>query len=39
MTWIGVRLKPKQASLTDVHTVADPVRRINTANNELLIIN
>ena len=33
MTWIGSRLKPKQASFTDIQTVADLVRRINTAPN------
>ena len=33
MTWIGARLKPKQASFTDIQTVADLVRRINTAPN------
>jgi hypothetical protein len=33
MTWIGAGLKPKQASFTDIHTVADLVRRINTAPN------
>jgi len=33
MTWIGARLKPKQASFADLHTVADLVRRINTAPN------
>jgi len=34
MTWIGSRLKPKQASFTDIQTVADLVRRINTAPNK-----
>ncbi len=34
MTWIGSRLKPKQASFTDMQTVADLVRRINTAPNK-----
>jgi hypothetical protein len=33
MIWIGARLNPKQASFTDIHTVADLVRRINTAPN------
>ncbi len=31
MIWIGARLKPKQASFADIHTIADLVRRINTA--------
>jgi hypothetical protein len=33
MIWIGARLNPKQASFTDMDTVADLVRRINTAPN------
>ena len=33
MTWIGSRLKPTQASFVDIHTMADLVRRINTAPN------
>jgi hypothetical protein len=33
MIWIGARLKPKQASFADIYTVADLVRRINTATN------
>jgi hypothetical protein len=33
MTWIGAKLKPKQASFVDIQTVADLVRRINTAPN------
>jgi len=33
MVWIGERLKPKQASFADIQTVADLVRRINTAPN------
>jgi hypothetical protein len=33
MTWIGARLKPKQASFAEIQTVADLVRQINTAPN------
>jgi hypothetical protein len=36
MIWIGARLNPKQASFTDIHTVADLVRRINTAPNNCI---
>jgi len=31
MLWIGARLKPKYTSFADIETVADLVRRINTA--------
>jgi hypothetical protein len=33
MTRVGARLNPKQASFTDIQTMADLVRRINTAPN------
>ena len=33
MIWIGAILKPKQASFAGIQTVADLVRRINTAPN------
>jgi hypothetical protein len=33
MLWIGARLKPGQANFAEIQTVADLVRRINTAPN------
>ena len=33
MTWIGAKLNPKQAGFADIQTLADLVRRINTAPN------